>query len=62
MTTNAADSSISGYYILTCVYIDFVVVQTDREARARRNGNYMIFDDDYIYWTVVMDGYNFSNL
>jgi len=24
-------------------------VQNDRQARARRNGNYMIFDDDYRY-------------
>ncbi|XP_061358602.1 HVA22-like protein c [Gastrolobium bilobum] len=26
-----------------------LISKNDREARARRNGNYMIFDDDYIY-------------
>ncbi|KAK7309771.1 hypothetical protein RJT34_06765 [Clitoria ternatea] len=26
-----------------------LINKTDREAKARRNGNYMIFDDDYIY-------------
>ncbi|XP_058769200.1 HVA22-like protein c [Vicia villosa] len=26
-----------------------LITKTDREARARRNGNYMIFDDDYRY-------------
>ncbi|KAG5094409.1 hypothetical protein JHK84_049997 [Glycine max] len=26
-----------------------LINKNDRQARARRNGNYMIFDDDYIY-------------
>lgn len=26
-----------------------IYMQADREARGRRNGSYMIFDDDYIY-------------
>jgi len=38
--------------ISNCVYFNhekyLFYMQADREARARRNGNYMIFDDDYI--------------
>lgn len=26
-----------------------LISKADREARARRTGNYMIFDDDYMY-------------
>ncbi|KAG4921134.1 hypothetical protein AAZX31_18G114500 [Glycine max] len=29
--------------------IERLINKNDRQARARRNGNYMIFDDDYIY-------------
>jgi len=42
---------------LVCVWNNILImkniigfdVQNDRQARARRNGNYMIFDDDYRY-------------